>query len=321
MTQTDRDVGNGRDREKEQRGVKRPVVPAAVPEPLQDVTNPLSVSGDQAYVNHTGCYSIHWPICRGHLNIHSGPGGSLTASLVDLETIWSHALQKLLEIPLKDLKYYRCILLIPDIYNRQHVKEVVHMLLVKMGFSGMSLKPSSPDDPITSGEKRQVVINKLIHILGGLRMGTFLANLIFVCTIPEETSSALLSRKTVMTQFEGKALGVDKPILHIIDSCASDEMKRKMYSCILVVGGGLLFHGAQEFLQHHSLNKMPPSFHRLVENVDVITRPKDMDPCVIAWKGGAMLACLDTTQELWIHQREWQRFGVRMLCVRAAFVR
>lgn len=55
---------------------------------------------------------------------------------------------------------------------------------------------------------------------------------------------------------------------------ASDEMKRKMYSCILVVGGGLLFHGAQEFLQHHSLNKMPPSFRRLVENVDVITRPK-----------------------------------------------
>ncbi|RXN13550.1 Actin-related 8 [Labeo rohita] len=93
-----------------------------------------------------------------------------------------------------------------------------------------------------------------------------------------------------------------------------------MYSCILVVGGGLLFHGAQEFLQHRILNKMPPSFRCLVENVDVITRPKDMDPRVIAWKGGAVLACLDTTQELWIHQREWQRFGVRMLRERAAFV-
>uniref|UniRef100_A0A671LEF3 Actin-related protein 8 n=1 Tax=Sinocyclocheilus anshuiensis TaxID=1608454 RepID=A0A671LEF3_9TELE len=136
----------------------------------------------------------------------------------------------------------------------------------------------------------------------------------------EETSSALLSRKTAMTQFEGKALGVDKAILHSIDSCASDETKRKMYSCILVVGGGLLFLGAQEFLQHRVLHKMPPSFRRLVENVDVITRPKDMDPRVIAWKGGAVLACLDTTQELWIHQREWQRFGVRMLRERAAFV-
>lgn len=35
-------------------------------------------------------------------------------------------------------QYYRCIFLIPDIYNRQHVKEMVNMLLVKMGFSGMT---------------------------------------------------------------------------------------------------------------------------------------------------------------------------------------
>ena len=55
---------------------------------------------------------------------------------------------------------------------------------------------------------------------------------------------------------------------------ASDETKRKMYSSILVVGGGLLFHGAQDFLQHRILNKMPPSFRRVVENVEVITRPK-----------------------------------------------
>lgn len=47
-----------------------------------------------------------------------------------------------------------------------------------------------------------------------------------------------------------------------------------MYSSILVVGGGLLFHRAQEFLQHRILNKMPPSFRRVVESVEVITRPK-----------------------------------------------
>lgn len=127
---------------------------------------------------------------------------------------------------------------------------------------------------------------------------------------------------------------------------ASDETKRKMYSSILVVGGGLMFPGAQEFLQHRILNKMPPSFRRVVESVEVITRPKvgtlvllcgllqaawpvcpdpvplsqDMDPRLIAWKGGAVLACLDTTQEMWIYQQEWQRFGVRMLRERAAFV-
>lgn len=55
---------------------------------------------------------------------------------------------------------------------------------------------------------------------------------------------------------------------------ASDETKRKMYSSILVVGGGLMFHGAQEFLLHRIINKMPPSFRRLVDSVEVITRPK-----------------------------------------------
>lgn len=35
-----------------------------------------------------------------------------------------------------------------------------------------------------------------------------------------------------------------------------------------------MFHKAQEFLQHRILNKMPPSFRRIIENVDVITRPK-----------------------------------------------
>lgn len=71
------------------------------------VTNLLgnTVSYFQAlYVNPLDSYNIHWPIRRGQLNLHTGPGGSLTAVLADLEVIWSHAIQKYLEIPLKDLK-------------------------------------------------------------------------------------------------------------------------------------------------------------------------------------------------------------------------
>lgn len=35
-------------------------------------------------------------------------------------------------------QYYRCVLLVPDIYNRQHIKEVVNLLLLNMGFSGIT---------------------------------------------------------------------------------------------------------------------------------------------------------------------------------------
>ncbi|MBN3311226.1 ARP8 protein, partial [Amia calva] len=460
--------------------------------------HPEFLVGEEAlHVNPTDSYNIHWPISRGQLNVHSGPNGSLVAVLADLETIWSHAIQKLLEIPLRDLKYYRCILLVPDIYNRQHVKELVNMLLMKMGFSAIVVHQESVCATFGSGLSSACVVDvgdqktsvccvedgvshrnsRLCLAYGGsdvtrcffwllqragfpyrecqlssrldclllqqlketfchldqdisglqdhefrlrnpespallyqLRLGdeklqapmalfypaTFgivgqkmtslqqrsqgdpedphdehyllgtqskqdqsakaerkglskppgfdgesssqnpdpadrghsqdldaghsHSDCLMAGTDMEEPPSALLSRKTAISQFEGKALGLDKAILHSIDCCASDETKKKMYSSILGVGGGLVFHRAQEFLQHRILNKMPPSFRRVVENVEVITRPKDMDPWLIAWKGGAVLACLDTAQELWIYQREWQRFGVRMLRERAAFV-
>lgn len=72
------------------------------------------------YVNPSDCYNIHWPMVRGQLNMHAGPGGSLTAVLADLEVIWSHVIQKHLEIPLKDLKVKDfCIFVyIVDVYKQ-----------------------------------------------------------------------------------------------------------------------------------------------------------------------------------------------------------
>lgn len=474
---------------------------------------PQFLVGEEAlYVNPVDCYDVHWPMVRGRLNVHSGPGGSLSAVLADLETIWSHVIHKQLEIPLKDLKYYRCVLLVPDIYNRQHIKEMVNMLLLHVGFSAIIVHQESVCATFGSGLSSACVVDvgdqktslccvedgvshrnsrlclsyggsdvtrtllwllqraafpyrdcelsnrldcQLLHTLketfchldqdicglqdhefqtrfpeapallyqirlgdeklqapmalfypstfgivgqkmsslqhrsqgdpedpydelyllstqskqetssksaaerkalsrpgaadgdgaqagsadpselpracgpgasaagaqGELDVGPTQGEALLGGAELDEPPSSQLSRKTaIMNQFESKALGLDKAILHSIDCCASDETKRKMYSSILVVGGGLMFRGAQEFLLHRIINKMPPSFRRLLDSVDVITRPKDMDPRLISWKGGAVLACLDTTQEMWIHRAEWQRFGLRMLRERAAFV-
>lgn len=94
---------------------------------------------------------------------------------------------------------------------------------------------------------------------------------------------------------------------------ASDETKRKMYSSILVVGGGLMFHGAQEFLLHRIINKMPPSFRRLVDNVEIITRPKVTKrkfQCVITESDSLSrveLGCglILTTGPVYKHYRIW----------------
>ena len=44
-----------------------------------------------------------------------------------------------------------------------------------------------------------------------------------------------------------------------------------------------------------------------------------MDPMVASWKGGAILSCLDTAQELWIRQKEWEKQGVKISSWKGAF--
>ena len=46
---------------------------------------------------------------------------------------------------------------------------------------------------------------------------------------------------------------------------------------------------------------------------------QDLDPQLTSWKGASILSCLDTTQELWIRNKEWNRFGVKILRERAPF--
>lgn len=41
---------------------------------------------------------------RGDLNLHNNVGGSISAVLADLETIWGHCISTVLNVPLKDLK-------------------------------------------------------------------------------------------------------------------------------------------------------------------------------------------------------------------------
>ena len=65
---------------------------------------------------------------------------------------------------------------------------------------------------------------------------------------------------------------------YIFSCTASDETKKKMYSCIVVLGGGIsLFQGVTEMLQHRIQSKMPPSFKRAVEKVEVICKAKVRD--------------------------------------------
>ena len=46
---------------------------------------------------------------------------------------------------------------------------------------------------------------------------------------------------------------------------------------------------------------------------------QDLESSFVVWKGGCVLSCLDTAQELWIERPEWEFSGVRLLRERAPF--
>jgi len=57
-----------------------------------------------------------------------------------------------------------------------------------------------------------------------------------------------------------------------------------------------------------------------MEKVQIIFPPKEIDPRVLAWKGAAVLAKMDSVSELWVTQSDWDIFGMRGLKERCFYL-
>ncbi|CAL1269551.1 unnamed protein product [Larinioides sclopetarius] len=428
------------------------------------------IGDDALHISPSDNFNIHWPIRRGQLNLHAGVGGSLSSVLADLEVIWTRAFQKYLDINPKDFKLYRAVLVIPDVYKREHVKELVNLLLNRLGFmscfvhlesvcatfgAGVSFAcvvdvgdqktavscvedgishrntrliinyggnditrlflwlqeklsfpyPCSPELPLDA-LMLQELKEKMCHVnldVCGIQDRSFLVKrpgtpvIRYVIKVGDECLIAPLAlfhpellgitgpkkirtqqrnegmsddphdelyliqtqRRGVKDATEGPSeqsftedshlnssildddidstepptsinvketeqelncdqlLGIDQAIVQSIERCDCDELKLKMYSCILVVGGGMMFNGIHTWLRNRLQVQIPIMFRN--EQFEIITRPKDMDPRVTVWKGAALMSCLDTAQELWIKQKEWAKYSVKVLREKAPF--
>ncbi|CAG8685345.1 4928_t:CDS:2 [Funneliformis mosseae] len=77
-------------------------------------------------------FNLFYPIQNGEFNTRDYD--SIKAVIGDLETIWSESIQEKIGISQKNFRIYSVILIIPDIYNRLYVLEMITMLLRYMGF-------------------------------------------------------------------------------------------------------------------------------------------------------------------------------------------
>lgn len=121
-------------------------------------------------------------------------------------------------------------------------------------------------------------------------------------------------------------MSMDEAIVWSIENCPpsyEDELKRRMYNSIVLVGGGIAnFKGVDSFITRKIQNIIPASIYQkqMMEQVNVLVKTKDQDPALIAWKGGSILPCLDNAQEIWVSSTEWKQHGVKLLRERSPFI-
>ncbi len=121
-----------------------------------------------------------------------------------------------------------------------------------------------------------------------------------------------------LSKFSSSLLPLDQAVTRSIDACPSDEVKRKMYSCVLLVGGGSKVPGLASYLSKKLMLHAPPRFRS--EQMEVICEPKETCASEAAWRGAALLLAFDSSRDFWILPDEWRRRGQRILRERAPFV-
>jgi len=111
-------------------------------------------------------------------------------------------------------------------------------------------------------------------------------------------------------------LPLDQAVCRSIEMCAGEDLRRKMWSSVLLVGGGFRFSGAAAYLQARLAALAGPGVGPAVE---VMVDCKDGEADWTSWRGAAVMASMESARELWIRPREWARHGQKILRERAPF--
>ncbi|KAI9506657.1 actin-like protein arp8 [Coemansia spiralis] len=112
---------------------------------------------------------------------------------------------------------------------------------------------------------------------------------------------------------------LDTAITHSIVHAGSMDRAKKLYSSIVIVGGGVSFIPGFDDLLSSRLMYMRPEYLQSIERAEIVSAPRDLDPRVLAWKGGAVLSRLECAKEMWIASQEWTDFGPKLLRDRILF--
>ncbi|OMJ29450.1 Actin-related protein 8 [Smittium culicis] len=117
---------------------------------------------------------------------------------------------------------------------------------------------------------------------------------------------------------------LDAAITHSIAHSGGFDKVKRFYNSIILVGGGISFIPEINSTLQDKLYKLADirsanNEIEKIEKIEIFPSPRDLDPRVLAWKGGAVLSRLDITNELWIYNSEWRHVGARLIKDRTLF--
>ncbi|KAI6094362.1 hypothetical protein EDD16DRAFT_1686093 [Pisolithus croceorrhizus] len=105
-----------------------------------------------------------------------------------------------------------------------------------------------------------------------------------------------------------------------IDVCfEASKLPLDYLQAVLVVGGSAHIPGMAHALESR-LQAIATPLVPNMEKVQIIPPPKDVDPKVLAWKGAAVLAKMDSVADLWLTCADWDMLGMRGLKERCFYL-
>ncbi|WFD33065.1 actin-like protein arp8 [Malassezia sp. CBS 17886] len=120
-----------------------------------------------------------------------------------------------------------------------------------------------------------------------------------------------------------------------LSAAGSEERLRRLANNVMCIGGCARLPGLADALEarvsmllaeHYAPSDpsrspaVPVSANFLPPAATVIPPPRNLDPELLAWKGLAVLAHLDSMQELWVYASDWATLGYRALKEKSLFL-
>ena len=112
---------------------------------------------------------------------------------------------------------------------------------------------------------------------------------------------------------------LDETVVRLVERGKATEVKRRLYSNVLLIGGCANTPGLAPYLEWRlsSCWKLGIEGSKGVQAVEGIERievqkpPRGVAPDELVWQGGATLPALGGASKLWILQQEWERRGAQ----------